>query len=229
MICIHSDHLFSSGKVKSITRGNVSSSFSVGRSTSSSLIHFRRRQMARWNLSRKVEALERASCQRGLAGRRLPGWPLLQLYTTTPEDYPPVKEVVRASAARRRGLNRRIGDAVRRICDQSRLGSGNMARSVVLNRRVLVVTLSLSDGVAAGVEEGGRAPMTPYARLVPHQRVRVSVTRDAAVCARVPTCVRASTCKGRTQGERSPRAHAHREGVVHLNRGGWYTHAAGVG
>lgn len=27
----------------------------------------------------------------------------------------------------------------------------------------------------------------------------------------------------------SSRAHAHHEGVVHLNRGGWYTHAAGVG
>lgn len=30
--------------------------------------------------------LERASCQRGLAGRRLSGWPLLQLYTTTPGE-----------------------------------------------------------------------------------------------------------------------------------------------
>lgn len=51
--------------------------------------------MAR-NLPVKVEALERASCQRGLAGRRLPGWPLLQLHTTTPGDCSQVKEEVRA-------------------------------------------------------------------------------------------------------------------------------------
>jgi len=67
-------------------------------------------------------------------------------------------------------------------------------------------------GVAAGVEEGRRAPMTPYGvprRAAPRRvssplrYVRVNVTR-VRCCVRPCTCVCTSkyTCKGRTQDKR---------------------------
>lgn len=204
-------------------RKSVSSNFLTGRPTLSSLIHFRRRQMARWNFPVKVEALERASCQRGLAGRRLPGWPLSQLYTTTPEDYPLVKEVVQAWAARRRGLGRRIGEAVRRICDQSRQESGNMARSVMLNRRVLEVTLSFGRGSRRGW--GGRSGSHDAVRAsLPHQgaRERHEGTVVCARCLHVYERVRVRD-EHRTSG--SARTRAPRRGGSPKQR--WMVHTRG--
>lgn len=119
----------------------------------------------------KTEALERASCQRGLAGRRLTGWPLLQLYTTTPrETHSSMKEVVRATSRAKAWLgstNRRgrssgsppIGTRIREDGEIS--GAQSPSSGVILTSQY---------EVAAGIAEGGRAPMTSR----PHQRVRVS-------------------------------------------------------
>lgn len=99
-----------------------------------------------------------------------------------------------------------------------------MARSVVLNRRVLEVTLSFGRGSRRGWgERTGSHDAVRASR--PHQAGLVSVTK-VLLCARVCT---SEYVWGMNTERASPRAHAHREGVVHLNRGGWYTHAAGVG
>lgn len=135
------------------------------------------------------------------------------------------------SSFARRGSIRRIGGVVRWIHGQSRPGYGNMARSAVLNRGVLTVTLSLRWG-SRRVEEGGLTPMTCLdpTGVCTCERHEGSVHPRMCMCALATVHVHTGREGGmNAHGRANSRAHAHHEGVVHLNRGGWYTHAAGVG
>lgn len=102
-----------------------------------------------------AEALERASCQRGLAGRRLPGWPLLQLYTTTPGET--TRRWKRWSMHGPRGGVARFGESEMQFVEFSTNHQANRGtwrgQWCSIDRFYKYTPLSRM-GIAAGVEEG---------------------------------------------------------------------------
>lgn len=142
-------------------------------------------------------------------------------------DYLPTKEVVRAAASR--GVARfdeSAGLLVESVANRDQ-DTGTWRDQRCSIEGVLMVTLSLRWG-SRRVEEGGRTPMTRLdpTRVYTCERHEGSVHERVYVCP--CDCTRTRRGWGHTRAA-SSRAHAHHEGVVHLNRGGWYTHAAGVG